>query len=44
MRWTVSLGASTEKLAAIHHIAREAQDEFALRSHRLTAQAWDDGF
>jgi acetyl-CoA acetyltransferase family protein len=43
-QWTVSLGASTEKLAAIHHVAREAQDEFALRSHRLTAQAWDDGF
>jgi acetyl-CoA acetyltransferase family protein len=43
-QWTISLGASTEKLAAIHHVAREAQDEFALRSHRLTAQAWDDGF
>ena len=24
--------------------AREAQDAFALRSHRLTAAAWDDGF
>jgi acetyl-CoA acetyltransferase family protein len=43
-RWTISLGASTEKLAAIHGIGREAQDEFAARSHRLTAQAWDAGF
>jgi acetyl-CoA acetyltransferase family protein len=43
-RWTISLGASTEKLAAIHGVSREAQDEFAVRSHRLTAKAWDDGF
>jgi acetyl-CoA acetyltransferase family protein len=43
-QWTISLGASTEKLAGIHGIGREAQDEFALRSHRLTAKAWDEGF
>ena len=43
-RWTISLGASTEKLAGIHGIGREAQDAFAARSHRLTAEAWDDGF
>jgi acetyl-CoA acetyltransferase family protein len=43
-QWTISLGASTEKLARIHGIGREAQDEFALRSHRLCARAWDDGF
>jgi acetyl-CoA acetyltransferase family protein len=43
-QWTISLGASTEKLAAIHGVTREAQDAFAARSHRLTAQAWDDGF
>jgi acetyl-CoA acetyltransferase family protein len=43
-QWTISLGASTEKLAGIHGIAREAQDAFAARSHRLAAQAWDDGF
>jgi acetyl-CoA acetyltransferase family protein len=43
-RWTISLGASTEKLAAIHGVSREAQDEFAVRSHRLTAKAWDEGF
>jgi acetyl-CoA acetyltransferase family protein len=43
-QWTISLGASTEKLAGIHGIDRAAQDEFALRSHTLTARAWDDGF
>jgi acetyl-CoA acetyltransferase family protein len=43
-QWTISLGASTEKLAEIHGIAREAQDEFALRSHRLTDAAWNAGF
>ena len=43
-QWTISLGASSEKLAAIHGVTREAQDAFAARSHRLTAQAWDDGF
>jgi acetyl-CoA acetyltransferase family protein len=43
-QWTISLGASTEKLAGIHHVGREAQDAFALRSHQLTAKAWDDGF
>ena len=43
-KWTISLGESTEKLAGIHGIGREAQDEFALRSHRLTASAWDAGF
>jgi acetyl-CoA acetyltransferase family protein len=43
-QWTISLGASTEKLASIHRIGRQAQDEFALRSHRLTAKAWEEGF
>jgi acetyl-CoA acetyltransferase family protein len=43
-QWTISLGESTEKLARIYGIGREAQDAFALRSHRLTAAAWDDGF
>jgi acetyl-CoA acetyltransferase family protein len=42
--WTISLGASTEKLAGIHGITREAQDLFAVRSHALTARAWDAGF
>src|SRR3954453_10088054 len=43
-RWTISLGASTEKLAGIHGVGREAQDEFSLRSHRLTHEAWEAGF
>src|SRR3954467_4452663 len=41
-QWTISLGESTEKLAGIYKISREAQDEFALRSHQRAAQAWDD--
>ena len=36
-QWTISLGESTEKLAGIHKIGREAQDEFALRSHQRAA-------
>src|SRR6476661_3708317 len=32
-QWTISLGQSTEKLAGLHNVGREAQDEFALRSH-----------
>jgi acetyl-CoA acetyltransferase family protein len=43
-QWTISLGASTEKLAGIHGVTRQAQDEYAVRSHRLTATAWDEGF
>jgi acetyl-CoA acetyltransferase family protein len=43
-QWTISLGESTEKLAGIYKIGREAQDEFALRSHQLAAKAWDEGF
>jgi acetyl-CoA acetyltransferase family protein len=42
-QWTISLGESTEKLAGIYKISREAQDEFALRSHQQAARAWDDG-
>jgi acetyl-CoA acetyltransferase family protein len=42
-RWTISLGASAEKLAEIHGISREAQDAFAVRSHTLAAAAWDEG-
>ncbi len=41
--WTISLGESAEKLADIHAISREAQDEFALRSHRLADAAWKEG-
>ena len=42
-RWTISLGESAEKLAGIYKISREAQDAFALRSHRLAAEAFDEG-
>jgi acetyl-CoA acetyltransferase family protein len=42
--WTISLGASAEKLARIYSISREAQDEFALRSHQRAVAAWDAGF
>jgi acetyl-CoA acyltransferase len=41
--WTISLGESAEKLADIYAISREAQDEFALRSHTLADQAWNEG-
>ncbi|MFI6364060.1 thiolase family protein [Nocardia sp. NPDC050630] len=43
-QWTVSLGESTEILAGRYRIERAAQDEFAARSHQLTAKAWDNGF
>ena len=43
-RWTISLGQSAEKLAEIYGITREAQDEFALRSHRNAVSGWDEGF
>ncbi len=43
-RWLMSLGESAEKLAGMYAISRQAQDEFAVRSHRLAARAWEDGF
>jgi acetyl-CoA acetyltransferase family protein len=42
-RWTISLGESAELLAERYGIAREDQDAFAVRSHRLAAAAWDEG-
>jgi acetyl-CoA acyltransferase len=42
--WTISLGESAEKLAGLYGISREAQDEFALRSHRRAVAAWENGF
>lgn len=42
-RWTIALGESAEILADTYGISREAQDEFAARSHRLAAAAWDAG-
>jgi acetyl-CoA acetyltransferase family protein len=41
--WTVSLGEGAEILADRYAITREQQDEFALRSHRKAAAAWDRG-
>jgi acetyl-CoA acetyltransferase family protein len=43
-QWTISLGESAEKLADIYKVSREAQDEFALRSHQKAQAAWDSGF
>jgi acetyl-CoA acyltransferase len=42
-RWTIGLGESAEKLAQIYSISRQEQDEFALRSHRLAARAYEEG-
>jgi acetyl-CoA acetyltransferase family protein len=42
--WTVSLGECNEQLQERFKVSRERQDEFAVRSHRLAAQAWEDGF
>ncbi len=41
--WTISNGESAEKIAREWGISRQEQDEFAVRSHRLAAQAWDAG-
>ena len=42
-QWTISLGASAEKLAGLHGVTREDQDAWAVRSHRVAAAAWDGG-
>ena len=39
----LSMGESAEKMAKENHISREAQDEFAHRSHSLAAKAWAEG-
>ncbi|MBK0422041.1 thiolase family protein [Leucobacter sp. CSA2] len=41
--WTISNGEAAELVAERRGIPREAQDAFALRSHRLAAAAWDNG-
>jgi acetyl-CoA acetyltransferase family protein len=41
--WTVALGEGAELLADRYHISREAQDEFAVASHRRAAAAWAAG-
>jgi acetyl-CoA acyltransferase len=37
------MGVSAEKMAVIHGISREAQDELAARSHHRAAAAWESG-
>lgn len=39
----LTMGQSAEQMAAINTVTREEQDAWALRSHRLAAQGWDDG-
>jgi acetyl-CoA acetyltransferase family protein len=41
--WTVSLGEGAEILADRYGVSREAQDDFALRSHQRAAAAWERG-
>ena len=41
--WTVALGEGAEILADEYGITREAQDAFALRSHRKANAAWEAG-
>jgi acetyl-CoA C-acetyltransferase len=37
------MGMTAENVADKHSISREAQDEFALNSHRKAAEAWKEG-
>ena len=39
----LGMGEIAEQMAKSHAISREAQDEFALRSHQKAQQAWDEG-
>ncbi len=39
----LTMGESAEKMAQLNGIAREAQDAFALSSHRRAAAAWAEG-
>ncbi|HCT77661.1 MAG TPA: 3-oxoadipyl-CoA thiolase [Micromonosporaceae bacterium] len=41
--WTVPLGVAAEQIAIQKGIGREAQDEWAVRSHQLAAKAPQDG-
>jgi acetyl-CoA acetyltransferase family protein len=41
--WTVSLGEGAEILAERYEISRQAQDEYAVRSHRRATAAWESG-
>jgi acetyl-CoA acyltransferase len=39
----LQMGMTAEKVASVHDIPREAQDEYAVRSHRRAAEATDSG-
>ncbi len=39
-----SMGETAENVAERYHINRDDQDQYALRSHRLTLQAYEDAF
>lgn len=39
----LTMGESAEKMAKENHISRQAQDEYAHRSHTLAAEAWASG-
>ncbi|RMI31242.1 thiolase family protein [Nocardia stercoris] len=39
----LAMGETAEEVATRYAVARERQDEFALRSHRNAARAWDEG-
>ncbi|MBX7551267.1 acetyl-CoA C-acyltransferase [Streptomyces sp. tea 10] len=41
--WTIPLGESAELVGAKYAVTREAQDAFALASHRNAARAWREG-
>jgi acetyl-CoA acetyltransferase family protein len=43
-QWTISLGQSAEKLAQMYGISRDAQDQFALRSHQRAVAGWESGY
>lgn len=39
----LSMGEDCERLASRYGVTREEQDEYAVRSHHLAAQAWKEG-
>jgi len=43
-QWTISLGQNAEKLAELYGVPREAQDEFALRSHQRALAGWESDY
>lgn len=43
-QWTQSLGLCAEQVADELNITRQAQDEWAYRSHQYADQAWKSGF